>query len=849
MARSSAVLTRLLNEKTPKVGPFRLMRALGAGGFAPVYLAVEMYGELEVRTVALKLFAIDTEDSTGPGGTGTGTFRATRDRIVEEARALCRVEHPNVVRFLQIAQDDTGTVYGLAMEHVQGRSLAARLEKETVLPLAAALDMGAAVASALAAVHAVGLVHRDVKPANVIAASGVYKLIDFGIASSVRAERAAQVKKSTPSIVDLGGKETLDAASLDGSTEAIGAGTPGYMDPECLATLEPATASSDLYGLGAMLFECLTGRLPASTGPGMLITHFRPEVLVGSTPAPPLRSIAPLVPVAVAALVDALVAPRREGRPRSADWVAVELSRLQREVRGRPRLLPADGPFRGLAAFDDGHRDVYFGRTGAVASALEHFRVRGLVALVGASGSGKSSLARAGVVPAILEGALGSWPPEFRAVSFTPGADPRGALAAALGDRPLPASPHDLATQLAASVEEDAVGILLCVDQLEELVTLSDGAGRAYVATLLARIGQAPVPGLRAIVTARRDLLDPLLAIPELGPALLRGTQLVTAFDRAGWLLVLEDALAAYGFRLEDDAMRADLGRELDVTAESMPLVAFALRELWEHRDPVRKVLPRAALVALGGIAGALARHGDATLNRLAHAVPVARAVLLSLTTPHGTRSRRSMEQLAQATLHPALADVLTVLVASRLVVKDGGLYTLAHEALLSHWGTLRGWLDAVRDDRILAAELLTAAEAHRASPSRDRLWRGLPLANARALVARRSVAIDDLSRAFVGASWGAELRARAALGTLVAAVFFGAAAVYVSYRAAEAQTGREKQAAADLVRDLTAPRQASEVERARAVDALHRNMTACTKDLDRAKQLCPAIADAGVPR
>jgi eukaryotic-like serine/threonine-protein kinase len=851
MARSSAVLARLLNAESPRIGPFRLIKALGAGGFAPVYLAAETYGTTELRTVAVKLFAIDAADDVRGGSTGSSTFRTTRESILDEARALCRVEHPNVVRFLQIAEDPSGTVYGLAMEHVQGRALAARLEKEFVLPLAEALELGAAIASALAAVHAVGLVHRDVKPANIIETNGIHKLIDFGIAASARAERAIRVRRSAPSQVDVG--DTLPAADAEGSTEAHGAGTPGYMDPICLSTTEPASTSSDLYGLGATLFECLTGRLPASVGPGPLVSRLRTEVMLGTAPAPPLRSIAPVVPADVAALVDSLLAPRREDRPRHAEWVAVEIARLQRAVRGRARVLPPEGPFRGLGTFDGEHRDVYFGRSVEVATTLEIFRARGLVALVGPSGTGKSSLARAGVLPAIADGALGAWPPTYRVATFAPGTDPRAALSQALGGLALPESPHDLYTSLTASIEADAVGVVLCVDPLEELVTLADDGGRAYVATLLARIGQAPVPGLRALVTARRDLLDPLLAVTDLGPVLLRGTQLVAPLDQAAWGGVLDDALDAYGFRLEDDAMRAELGRELAATAESMPLVAFALTRLWEERDPSKKTLPRAALARMGGLSGALAQHADAALAKLAASLGpegtrAARGALVALTTPRGTRARRTRAELARLVPHPALGAVLAALVAARLVVEEGGTCTLAHEALLTQWGTLRGWLDALRDDRALAAEVAEAAAAHAAAPGRDRLWRGLPLASARALLARGTVPIDERTRAFVAASRAAEMRARAALGTLVAAVVLGALAVNAAYRQAEAQADAEKQAAALIVRDLTVPRATPETERARAIEALRRTMTACEKDLDRAKMLCPAILDAGAP-
>ncbi len=852
MARSSAVLARLLNADPPRLGPFRLLKALGAGGFAPVYLATETYGTMDLRTVAVKLFAIDA-DVDHPGSTGTGTFRLTRDRILEEARALCRVEHPNVVRFLQIAEDETHTVYGLAMEHVQGRSLADRLDKERVLPVEAALDIGAAVASALAAVHAVGLVHRDVKPANVIEANGIVKLIDFGIAATARADHAIRVQRSSPILgPDVMG-DTMPLADVEGSTEAHGAGTPGYMDPVCLGSMAPATESSDLYGLGATLFECLTGRVPASMGAGPIASRLIPGIMLGTTPPPPLRTVAPNVPEDVARLVDSLVSPRREDRPRHAEWVAVEIARLKRAVRGRTRELPADGPFRGLGPFEREHRDVYFGRSAEIATSLELFRTRGLVALVGPSGSGKSSLARAGVLPALADGALGPWPATFRVVCFAPGSDPRRALAAALGRPALPADPDDLINALVAAIEGDGVGLVLCVDALEELVTVADAAGRAYLARVLARIGHAPVPGLRALVTARRDLLDPLLAVATLGPVILRSTQLVAPLDKDAWGAVLEDALAAYGYRLDDD-LRDTLSGELSSTAEAMPLVAFALREAWERRDRTRKVLTRAALADLGGIAGALARHADGVLARLEETEgegsrAAAKALLVALTTPRGTRARRSSGELAREVARSERDAVLAALVGARLVVEDSGGYTLAHEALLTQWTTLRGWLDALRDDRALAAEIAVAADSHDATPGRDRLWRGLPLATARALVARKTVPIEARSLTFLAASHRAELRARVALGTLVASVVLGALAVFVSYRRAEAQTEAEKQAAAAIVRDLTAPRAAPEIERARAIEALRRSVTACEKDLDRARSVCPELGDGGARR
>src|SRR6185436_11823596 len=132
--------------------------------------------------------------------------------------------------------------------------------------------------------------------------------------------------------------------------------------------------------------------------------------------------------------VDALLDPESAKRPRSAEAVAWELERIRREIAGRSRPLPPEerGPFRGLGRFEEEDRDVYFGRSVEIAAGLEMIRARGLVALVGPSGSGKSSLARAGVLPAIVDGELGPWPRSWDAVVVTPGVDPWTAITRAL---------------------------------------------------------------------------------------------------------------------------------------------------------------------------------------------------------------------------------------------------------------------------------------------------------------------------------------------------------------------------------------------------------------------------------
>ena len=831
-----ASIDRITRGSPPRLGPFRIVAELGEGGFAPVFLAVEEYGGTELRNVALKLFALD--ELAAPSGTA-GSAALTRERIIDEARALCRVEHPNVVRFFQLVEDETGSVLGLAMEHVRGRSLGDRLDQDKVLAVDAVLELGAAIASALAAVHTAGLVHRDVKPGNVIDTGGVYKLIDFGIATRVRARREpptsvatsivpassrsptrdpsavivspAGAGDSATSIADpdtAASERTIRASEEHGDgTDAV-AGTMGYIDPVCFAKGEPATASSDLYALGAMLYECLTGRLPAAAEDDdeAAVTRLRMHVAMGLLAPPAVHELAKAVPEAVARLVDSLVAPRREDRPQRAEWVACELERLRRLARGSSRALPAEGPFRGLEAFDERHRDVFFGRATDVASALELLRSRGLVALVGPSGSGKSSLARAGVLPAIVEGALGSWPPRWRAVSLSPDAYPRAALqhalSSVLGGRRMPTDPDALAAMLASSVEATSAGIIILVDALEELVTLAAPDERAYLALFLAALSSRPMPGLRAVVTARRDLLDPLLGEPGLGVALTRSVQLVVPLTAQAWADVVDERLTAYGFSLENAAMRATLGRELASISEAMPLVEFGLARLWDHRDVARHVVSEAGLVAIGGLAGALARHAEATIAELARtsgpqAADASGALLLALTTPHGTRATRTREELANEVPGPLGEVVLSALERARLIVVEDGRVTLAHEALIARWPRLHTWVQSARRDRELARDVEEAAKRWLAQPGPDLLLRGRPLRDARALGRSRPKLLSASTTAYVAASRKNELRSSAGLVGLGSAVLVFALLLGLLYRDAERET-RTAKAAAD---------------------------------------------------
>jgi hypothetical protein len=653
--------------------------------------------------------------------------------------------------------------------------------------------------------------------------------------------------------VDIRTQELDDDAA---GPESNAAGTMGYIDPVVIGSGLPADASSDLYALGAMLYECLTGRLPASANDPKVPSRLRVDIVVGSQPPASVASLAPHVPVAFARFVDSLVAPKREDRPKRAEAVVSELERLRRVVQGRARALPGEGPFRGLEPFDARHRDVFSGRATEIAAATELLRTRGVIALVGASGSGKSSLARAGVLPAVTDGELGLWPKRWSAVAFSPGRFPKAALLQALTehlDEVVPPAAEAVAERLAAHVETTGTGIVILADALEELVTLAVPNEAAWVERFVAAVAGHPVPGLRVVATARADLLDALLQRAA-GPALARGIQIVSPLSPATWLDAVDDRLAAYGFALEPE-LRIALAKDLEGAASAMPLVEFALRELWNARDETRRVISNHALGKLGGLAGALANHAEATLNAVLHAhgpdegLSIAHAMLVSLTTPHGTRAKPTRAELKARVPSPLLEPVLAAFEKARLVVGEGDVVTLAHDALVLRWPRLHAWVEGLRRDRELAAEIEEAAERRKANPERDALLSGRVLADARALVRSRTVPLGGDALALVKASQRRALRSTLGIVALASSVFIGAIVLFSLYWLSERETRLEQEQAKAITRSLVATRNQPESKIAKDIENLVAAKHECEKQLAKCTGAPAPTGSADLPR
>jgi serine/threonine protein kinase len=809
-----------------RLGPYRCKELLDKAGSAPVFRAVEEHAGLSLREVAIKLFDI------GPTK-GADAADGWQARVVDEARSLCRVQHPNVVRFHTLSTDPKRGLMGLVMEFAKGHSLERELAdvpKGDPRRVALAVEIGISIASALAAAHEAGVVHCNVKPSNIMLTDGTPKLINFGIAASLRqtvypGERAGLALDDLPPESIGRRASSLDASGDD--SDAPLTGTIGYIDPVCLRTTTPPSSSSDLYSLGATLYQCLAGDVPAlatskkNGGKGV-----DPSVLVGATPAAPIAEVAPATPPELAKLVDSMVAGTREGRPRSADVVRHMLERVRSALAGHERALPAEerGPFPGLDKYDAADRDVFFGRSAEIAGVIELLRSRGLVGIVGLSGTGKSSLTRAGVVPAIEDGALGGWPPKYTSVCVTPGKDLMAALDAALSKvlgEPLAEHPEAVAQQLAAHVDAKGEGIVILVDQLEEIVTRHDAKdakaekGRLDALDLLSRLAEAPV-GLRVIVVARGDMLDEVLAVdPQFSRALSRGTQQLSPVSRAGWEEVLDQSLEAYGYRFEDADLRGEVLDVLRDREAAMTLVQFGLTRLWAARDTTKKTIPRAALSDKGGMRGALEQHADAAIAALKIPREKLRDVLLAMTTPEGTRTNVELAVLVER-FGEGAREAVDALTKARLVVAEKEGLTFVHDSILREWSLVRGWIEEARDDRLLVAHV--ERDAARWIESRDvaELWRKGRLASAVELWKQGTVPLSDTAKHFVTASAKDEQKTqliRWSVGVLIVALIVGGSLFYAKEsndRAVQARNDADALAAA-LAQVKTLKQQAEE--------------------------------------
>jgi serine/threonine protein kinase/WD40 repeat protein len=719
-------------------------------------------------------------------------------RFEAEAQVIARLEHPHIVPLYDYWRDPDGAY--LVMRWLK-RSL-----RESLGHGSWSLDSTArlldSVAAALAVAHRDGIVHRDIKPENILLDEddNAY-LADFGIALD---------------------ENIRDPAEDDD----VIVGSPAYISPEQIRSGD-ITAQSDLYSLGYVLYEMLTGSKPfpdASTASDYIQRHL-------NNPLPMLSAQSSKIPAAVDEVLQTATAkdpahryasalrfasafraaiptsqPRGLPQPLAEPLTERELEVLRLMMDGLtnaeiaqklfltlqtvrwyvskqiyPKLdahsrqqavdraqalklfepktstpvssrpipdtptmrliepppalvLDAENPYKGLRAFQEADEADFFGRAALVEGLLNRLSQGSagerFLAVVGPSGSGKSSVVRAGLIPALRRGTLSESPRPFIA-DMLPGTHPLEELEAALlrvAIHPIPDLMEQLRDDRRGLVRaakrllpnEANTELILVIDQFEELFTLTedDAARQHFINNLLAAAAD-PRGRIRIIVTLRADFYDKPLMFPRLAELMRANTEIVVPLNARE----LEQAILApaerVGLRLQDGLTATIIG---DVSEQPgmLPLLQYALTELYERREGVTLTVD--AYNAIGGVTGALARRADdlyASLDEVQQAA--ARQLFLRLVTlgegTEDTRRRAPLPELqALSADQSVMDDLITVFSQYRLLTLDRDPLTrlptveVAHEALIRRWDRLRDWLNDARDDVRLQRSLASAA-------------------------------------------------------------------------------------------------------------------------------------------
>ena len=697
---------------------YQLRETIGQGGFGIVYRAQQSSVGREVAVKVIQPQYANLPDFIRH-------FEA-------EARLIASLEHPHVVPLYDFWREPDGAF--LVMRWMRGGDLGSLL-KAGAVDLECAVGWVDQLADGLAAAHQKGIVHGDLKPENLLFdEDGNIYLSDFGIARHA------------------GDPASLAAYSL----------SPLYSSPEHLLN-ETLTVQSDLYCLGVLLYEMLAGKSPFEE----------------RSPASIERRLPPLHPLyeGLPPLLDEYLQHATAWNPDERFSDALSMAAALHEVlAGQTKFHLAirqggeiSNPYKGLRAFEEADAKDFFGREDFVKLLLDRLNdcadnhsanqeVLGqgrFLAVVGPSGSGKSSLVKAGLLPALRQGQSPGSEKWFMA-EMTPGSHPMEELEAALL-RVAINPPASLLDQLRGGErgilrsvkrilpDDPQVELLLVIDQFEEVFTLvEDPAIRQPFLDGLLTAVSASDSRLRVVLTLRADFYDQPLLYTGFGELLRQHTEVVLPLNADELAEAIRSPAGRVGVAFEEGLV-STIVAEVNKQPAALPLLQYALTELFDrHQDGL---LTQAAYKATGGVLGALSRRADELYERLTPAgQEIARQVFLRLvtlgerTSANGlfaTATRRrvlrsELETIAagKVGMHgdgqepDVLAHMLEIFGRHRLLSFDRDPLSrtptveIAHEALLHEWRRLHDWIEASQADlrmqRVLARSALDWEQAGR---------------------------------------------------------------------------------------------------------------------------------------
>ncbi|HJS19369.1 MAG TPA: AAA family ATPase [Anaerolineales bacterium] len=410
------------------------------------------------------------------------------------------------------------------------------------------------------------------------------------------------------------------------------------------------------------------------------------------------------------------------------------------EVRDIEKLPPEPGepPFQGLQYYDVEDADRFFGREALVAKIVGRLANTSFLTVIGASGSGKSSVVRAGVIPALQHGERltdGSLPPtdsgQWDIRIFSPGAHPLDALAAVLTRESesvsAPAALRaDLAQELRALnliarrllAQNGKKRLMLVIDQFEEIFTQcrQDDERTTFIENLLKAVDPADSPPITILFTLRADFYSQLAVQDSLRELVSQNQEFIGAMSRDELTRAILQPAALGNWKVQEglvDVILDDLGSE----PGALPLLSHALLETWKRRRG--RVLTVSGYTASGGVHGAIAQTAETVFRQrlTPEQQPIARMIFIKLAEIGegilDTRRKAAFSELITRATDPLTIDaVLGILTDARLITTDTlepgdtRIVEVAHEALIREWPTLREWLNQNREGLILHRQL-----------------------------------------------------------------------------------------------------------------------------------------------
>jgi serine/threonine protein kinase/formylglycine-generating enzyme required for sulfatase activity len=719
------------------IGKVRIEKWLARGAMAEVYLGTHI---TLARPVAVKVLHSFIEEEPIP-----------LERFEREARVVAAMRHPNIV---QIHDFDTidGHPY-IVMEYLKGPTLAKYLQhqrkKRIPHPQVARLLNG--LAAALDYAHERGVIHRDIKPDNILLHNKTDEIpLDKTLPEDVEAV-----------VTDFGLVRLVDTSTHTASGAAIG--TPAYMSPE-QALGAKIDHRTDIYSLGIVLYELLAGHVPFKADNLLALLSMQ----IDETPLP-----IPELPVGVQAVLDRALQKNLKDRYQSSLELAIDFSRsiglIAEPVKLQEHktvLLINVRPYRSLDAFNEEDTDFFFGRERVIQKLLESLkRETRFLAVLGPSGSGKSSVIRAGLIPALKQGQLGSSASWGRFIT-RPGAQPFDQLEIAGLSAPRDGLVVSVEHWLAEHTENSR--LVMVIDQFEELLVSNPPDIRQEFITELAAALDAPI-AFTLILTMRDDFYSQLLReAPILSTWIEHGLVNIPLTITASELkAIITGPAEVAGLTFEEglpETIVADvLARDQDDAAHItvLPLLEFALTQLWEMRQD--NILTHDAYREMDGVVGGLAKWANSVYDALdKHERSMARLILELLV--HPADEEQGIPDIRQARPIPEIIrenEVLTQrtidkLVQARLLTvkrdsKTGeDILEIIHDALLVEWGPLRSWLEEDRPSLQLQQQLAESAvawKAHDCDPSY--LFRGKRLEEVQTWLAQHKKPLSQSEREF----------------------------------------------------------------------------------------------------